>query len=119
MEKPSFTLQHVGINTANQEEALALVELFCQVLGFSARFPDTGAPFAGDGVEVMPGTGRGSKGHLAFYTPDISAAVAYLESQGVELDPSSVRYNSDGSLYLIYLRQEIGGFAIHILTDKR
>ena len=118
MDKPSFTLHHAGINAVDQQEAAALVEFFCQTFDFASRPSATGSSFAGECVEVMAGTGRGTKGHLAFYTPDINAAIAYLQERGIALDPDSAKYNSDGSLHLIYFKEEIGGFAIHILGER-
>ena len=41
-------------------------------------------------------------------------ARAYLESQGFEFDESSIKMKGD-KLNLIYLKDEIGGFAVHLL----
>lgn len=55
---------------------------------------------------------------MAFYTPDLKAAMAYLEECGYELDASSAKYEEDGTMRLIYLKDEINGFAVHLTTRK-
>ena len=63
--------------------------------------------------------GRGTLGHLAFYTPDIDRAIEYLKSQGYEMDYDSTRYEADGkTISLIYIKGEMNGFGIH-LTNKK
>ena len=44
---------------------------------------------------------------------------AYLEEKGYAMDPSTARYEADGkTLMLIYLKEEMNGFAIHLTTRK-
>ena len=45
--------------------------------------------------------------------------MAYLEEKGYAMDPSTARYEADGkTLMLIYLKEEMNGFAIHLTTRK-
>ena len=66
-------------------------------------------------MEAMKKTGKGRFGHIGMATPDCEAAVKDLESRGYEVDMSTAKYNPDGSLKVVYLKQEIGGFAVHII----
>ena len=38
-----------------------------------------------------------------------------LESRGFEVDMSAAGYKPDGTLNAVYLKQEAGGFALHIV----
>ena len=38
-----------------------------------------------------------------------------LESRGFEVDMSTAKYKPDGTLNAVYLKQEVGGFAVHIV----
>ena len=57
----------------------------------------------------------GAKGHIAYKTNYIERAVAYLRAKGVKINEESAKYNAKGKLIAIYLEEEIGGFAIHLL----
>ena len=70
---------------------------------------------SGSAVEVMRENYLGAKGHIAFGTPDIDAAVQWLEAQGFSVDPATAKYDKDGALKAIYLTEAFGGFAVHLL----
>ena len=57
---------------------------------------------------------RGTKGHIGIKTNFIERAKAYMERQGFEFDESSANVK-DGQLKAIYFKDEIGGFAIHLV----
>jgi len=116
---PEYTFAHLGINAENKEEALKTVETLCALFGLSPKIPEKGSPYAGKNIEVVPAGKNGKNGHFAFYTPDFAAAVKDLEARGIELDYSTVKNNPDGTPYLIYLKQELCGFAVHLLGDKK
>ena len=46
--------------------------------------------------------------------PSDEATRAFLEAQGFEFDPASANVK-DGALKAIYLKDEIAGFAIHLV----
>ena len=56
----------------------------------------------------------GKNGHIAVATNDIEKAKAYLAVRGVELDEETAKYKN-GKMIAIYLKEEIGGFAIHLV----
>lgn len=114
--KPEFTMQHIGINGADREEAVQIVTLFSQIFDLELRTEKKGSPFAGTCIEAMAGNGPGTHGHIAFYTPDMEAAIRYLEEKGVAVNHESAKRREDGSIYVIYLQDEIAGFAIQLIN---
>ena len=53
-------------------------------------------------------------GHIGIRTNFVERAKFFLENQGFEFDPSSASYK-DGQLKAIYLKDEVAGFAVHIV----
>lgn len=108
-----FSLAHVGINCVDFAEADSITRKFSDIFGFTYKEGNSSI-FAGEAVEVMKSMYLGQKGHIAIKTNSIDRAVAYLGSIGVEFNDDTRKYDNDGSLKNIYLKEEIGGFAIHL-----
>ena len=70
--------------------------------------------FSGTLVEIMKQDGRGEKGHIAFHVDDLPAAEKWFEARGFEIDETSRRLLFDGSISLVYFKEQIAGFAIHL-----
>lgn len=111
-----FTLAHVGINAGNMEEARNAAEMFQLIFGMPVH-PGNHSVFAGDGIEIMDGANKGTHGHIGIGTPNVAAAQAELERRGFEFDPSSKKFRADGVLNVIYLKDEICGFAVHLVGN--
>lgn len=111
-----FELQHVGINSENEREAYQIVQAFEKIFGFDKKDGNSSV-FAGDVVEVMKTPYLGKNGHLAVGTNSILRATAYLERQNIEIDMDTAKYK-DGKFISVYLKEEIGGFAIHLLQKQ-
>ena len=109
-----YSLAHVGLNAANAEEARKIAELFQAVFGLPVTEGITSI-FAGEAVEVMKTPYKGANGHIGIATPDVAAAKAELEAKGYTFDPDTAKYKPDGTLNAIYLTDEIGGFAVHLV----
>ena len=73
---------------------------------------------AGAGIEVNKSKGLGTHGHIAIKTKNIDRASAYLERCGVKLNWDSAKKGADGALVAVYLEEEIGGFAVHLVQAK-
>ena len=114
MSEIKYELAHVGINGANAEEALAIARLFAKVFNLSVKEGNS-SDFAGSAVEVMKEPYLGRLGHIGMGTPDCEEAVKDLESRGYAVDMSTAKYKPDGTLNAVYLKNEIGGFAVHIV----
>ena len=108
-----FELLHVGLNCGSEEEAEKVARQFSALFGWPVKLGNSSV-FAGTAIEVMKQNGRGTKGHIAVGCNSVMRARAYLESQGFEFDESSIKMKGD-KLNLIYLKDEIGGFAVHLL----
>lgn len=109
-----YSLAHIGINAANEDEARKAAELFCTIFGFALK-AGSSSIFAGSGIEVMKEPYLGTNGHIAIGTPDVAAAKAELEARGYTFREDSAKYKPDGRLNAIYLDGEIGGFAVHLV----
>lgn len=109
-----YSLAHIGINAANEDEARKAAELFCTIFGFELK-PGNSSIFAGGGIEVMKEPYLGKNGHIAIGTPDVAAAKAELEARGYTFREDTAKHKPDGRLNAIYLTEEIGGFAVHLV----
>ena len=107
-----FELAHIGINTESEADALAVANLFSAAFGFAVKNGNSSV-FAGTGVEANKNGGKGKNGHIAIKTNNIDRAMAYLERIGFEIDAESVKPG-----VAAYLKQEFGGFAVHLLQAK-
>jgi 2-dehydro-3-deoxyphosphogluconate aldolase/(4S)-4-hydroxy-2-oxoglutarate aldolase len=112
-----FSLVHIGINAANGEETAETARLFSSLFGFTQK-PGTGSIFAGDHIEVMRPPSLGRHGHLAIGTNSVKRSIAFLERKGLAFNPDSVKTDSKGAITVIYLKDEIAGFAVHLVQKK-
>lgn len=112
-----YELTHIGINASNATEAKEAVDLFKILFGFPIR-DDNWSFFAGDGIEIMKEPYMGTHGHIAIGTDDVPAAQAELEAKGFQFDFETAKYRPDGTLNVIYLKNEICGFAIHLVCNR-
>ena len=71
------------------------------------------AVFAGTAVEAVRSGGLGTHGHIGFYTNSIERAMAYFDAMNIPLNESAFKYNKNGEISCVYLKDEIGGFALH------
>ena len=83
--------------------------LFCQ----SVRETE-GAFFAGNLAEVLKTPYLGRLGHICIDTRDIDRAVSLLRRKGIAFNEDTWTRDEKGRLTTVYLREEYGGFAIHI-----
>ncbi len=111
-----FEFAHVGINAQTPEEGARMKEFFTDVMGYDNYREIPASYFTSDNkMELMKKMGKGTMGHLGFFVNDIPEAIAYLESRGYEMDYDTARYAPDGkTIRLIFLKEEINGFRIHI-----
>lgn len=112
--KNEFELLHVGINTANPEEALQLAQLLSATFNLEPRHGQK-SEFAGPYFECMKEPFLGANGHIAMCTADLEAAVTELKEKGFAFNMDTAAYNEDGRLKNIYIDGEFGGFAIHVM----
>ncbi len=110
----NFAFAHVGINCdtcrEGYENIFRLADTFDLILGNTRS-----SSYVGHEVEItkQPFKVRGPHGHLGYFTDNLERAIFYLEKKGIEFNYDSVKpYN--GKMYVIYLKEFLAGFAIHI-----
>ena len=103
-----FSLAHVGINCANEGEAEQTAKTLCALFGLEYK-AGSSSIFAGSAVECMKAPYLGKNGHIAIGTNSLDRAIYHLGRQGVEFDESTRKPKA------IYLKGEVGGFAIHLV----
>ncbi|MCR4961748.1 MAG: bifunctional 4-hydroxy-2-oxoglutarate aldolase/2-dehydro-3-deoxy-phosphogluconate aldolase [Lachnospiraceae bacterium] len=109
-----FELRHIGVNCDSEEEADGVAGRYDDLFGFTKKVGNSSI-FAGIEIEAMKKAGRGAKGHIAIGTNSVLRAKNYLETvKGVKFIEDSASYKN-GKLTAIYLEEEIGGFAVHLV----
>ena len=107
-------LGHIGINCADDAEALKTAELLGTLLS-KAVAPGNSSIFVGNKeFEIMKKPGRGTHGHIAIKCNSVDRAVYHLGQRGVKFDMDSM-VNKNGKNIAIYLADEVAGFAIHLV----
>ena len=108
-----LTVRHIGINDTSDEDARSDALALSRLMGWKAE--DCGkAWFAGDGFEVLKRPGRGEKGHIAIATDSVERAMFQWQRRGFVFEDQPVTAEG-GVIKAIYLKNTVGGFAIHLL----
>lgn len=111
-----FKLSHIGINGENEAEAMLQAQQFHKLFSFAVS-PGNSSIFAGDCIEVMKTPFLGKNGHIAFGTNSVSRAMHYLQNRGFAFREDTIKKDAKGKIKAIYLKEEIGGFAIHLVQN--
>ncbi len=114
MQMHGFQLRHVGFNMENKEQALAGMNLLGTLFGFEPK-PGNSGCFAGTAVELMYTPFHGEKGHIAIGCNFLDRAVFYFENMGMEFEPVSYEKFKAGESKAVYFKNDICGFAFHLL----
>ncbi len=111
-----FDLAHIGVNCQSEPEARKAAERMAFLFGLPQRI-NSGGTFVGKIVEVLNTPFRGTHGHIAIWTNYIERAVHYMTTVlGVEFfEPSR---DEQGKYVAIYMKEEIGGFAVHLMQRQ-
>ena len=113
-----LSVGHIGINSENEEKAKQVGAMLSMLLGAPVERETEKGLFVGPQFEVMKSMGRGTNGHIAILANNVERAIYHLGKKGIKFDEASATYNDDGTRMFIYLADEIGGFAIHLLQRK-
>lgn len=109
-----FGLAHVGINCESAPEAHRVADTFNEMFGF-APVENPSSIFSAGYVETMKSPFLGKKGHIAIAANCVERAKVYLEQKGVRFNEESAVYRADGKMQAVYMQEEVGGFAIHLV----
>jgi len=112
-----FSVAHIGINSDNEEGAIKGAELFNRLFGHPLKHGNKSV-FTGENIEFMKAPGFGAHGHIAIKTNSIPRATAYLERAGIVFDYESAQKDQKGNITALYLKEEILGFALHLVQTK-
>lgn len=112
-----FELAHIGINCENENEASDVSGKFANMFGWEQKVGNSSI-FSGSLIECMKSPFKGANGHIAVSCNSVRRAVYQLNHQGIEVDMSTAKYDADGRMTVVYLKDEFGGFAVH-LTEKK
>ncbi len=108
-----FEVAHIGINTQDEASAKVVSNKISNAFGFQAK-DGSSSIFASSGIEVMKSIYLGQNGHIAIRTNNIQRAIYYLEKHGFIIDQETAKHK-DGKMIAVYLKGEMGGFAMHLL----
>lgn len=109
-----FSLAHIGINGESKEEGMATAQWFADRFGFTAKEGGR-SNFAATYVECCNQKFPGKFGHIGISTLSPQRALAYFQAKGIPLREEFKNVDAKGNLVAIYLEEEIGGFAVHIV----
>lgn len=112
-----FELGHVGINTINEDTSMSVTKRIAAIFDLPLKEGNS-SNFIGTGIEVNKSMGLGTNGHIAIKTKSLPRAISYMERNGVEVDMSTAKGPEGGAIVAVYLKEEIGGFAVHLLQSK-
>ena len=96
-----------------QADDLKDAEMLSRLMGWPVDDHERAA-FVGDGFEIMKVPFYGTNGHIAIACNSIKRARWHMERRGFVFNDDSA-IMKDGKLRAIYLKDEIAGFAIHLL----
>lgn len=107
-----FELAHIGVNCDNEEGAIGVAQTISGIFRTQPRYMNN-AVFAGTAVEAVKSGGFGTHGHIGFYTNSINRAIAYFDAMDIPLNEKGIKRNKNGEITCVYLKDEVGGFALH------
>ena len=108
-----FEVAHVGVNCEDADASLAICKKIDEAFGLGIKKGNS-SNFASSGIEVMKSMYLGKNGHIAIRTNSVPLAVAELEKNGFVCDLNTAKYKGE-RMTAVYLKDEIGGFAMHLL----
>ncbi|MDF2843947.1 MAG: 2-dehydro-3-deoxyphosphogluconate aldolase/4-hydroxy-2-oxoglutarate aldolase [Herbinix sp.] len=109
-----FDLAHIGINAREETEAGTLASTLENILGYKSKVGNSSI-FIGSAIEIMKSPYLGTHGHIAIQTNYIHRAIYHLEMRGLSFDRNTAKFDEKNNLKAVYLVDEYGGFAIHLL----
>lgn len=110
-----LSVKHIGINNVNAQTAVDEAKKLSALLGWPLQKESEKGLFVGDSFEMMKTPFRGTHGHIAIATKNVDRAKWHMEQRGFVFDEETATFAPDGRMKFIYLKDEIAGFAIHLL----
>lgn len=108
-----FEFAHMGVNGTSEEDSLRTVRTLETAFKLTPKYGNS-SNFAGPAIEVTKEAGLGKYGHIAIRVNNMERALYYLKKRGFTADENTAKYKGN-KMNAIYLTEEIGGFAVHLL----
>ena len=108
-----FEVAHIGLNCEDAEAASAVCEKLNEAFALTVKDGNS-SMFASGGIEVMKSMYLGKNRHIAIRTNSVPLAIAELAKKGFVCGMTTAKYKG-GRMVAVYLKDEIGGFAVHLL----
>ncbi len=108
-----YEVAHIGINCLDEHVAKDVGHSFKNAFGLEFKEGNSSI-FVSDKIEVMKTKYLGENGHIAIKTNRVDLAINDLKSKGFKIDMSTAKYSGE-KIKTVYLKDEIQGFAIHLL----
>ena len=89
-------------------------KLLSSLLGWEIKDGNS-STFCGTGFEMMKKPFRGTHGHIAVGCTSVARAKWHLEQRGFVFEDESTASVKNGKMVAIYLKDEIAGFAVHLV----
>lgn len=109
-----FELAHVGMNYPDKDAAVDAANQLNERFPLGVKVGGK-STFLGTAVELMHMPYYGTHGHIGFKTNSPERARVYFESRGFAVIEDSITYDNKGNMKFFYLRDEVGGFALHVV----
>lgn len=107
-------LTHVGLNFDCSEEARNVADQLKTAFHMAAAEGNSSIFCGVKEVELMKAIGCGTYGHIAIGVTNIDRGIRFLKHRGVSVNLDTVVIKN-GVKIAVYLEQEIGGFAFHLM----
>ena len=108
-----YELAHIGLNAKDSKDSLSITKQFAKAFEFDVKEGNS-SNFASSYMEIMKEPYLGKNGHIAIATNNVESAIADLETRGFKADMKTAK-TKNGKTTVVYLENEIGGFAVHLL----
>lgn len=108
-----FEVAHIGINCKSSEASMAVCKKLNEAFGLAVKAGNS-SNFASNQIEVTKSVYPGKNGHIAVRTNSLAVAIHELENRGFACDMDTAKYKG-ARMTAVYLKQEFGGFAVHLL----
>lgn len=109
-----FHIMHVGINGKDADEGSQRARRFADIFDLPYKRGHK-SDFAGTILESGNMKFPGELGHIAIGTNSVERAKTYLQRKGVSFREEFKKVDEQGKMVAVYLEEEIGGFAVHLL----
>ncbi|MCQ2411353.1 MAG: bifunctional 4-hydroxy-2-oxoglutarate aldolase/2-dehydro-3-deoxy-phosphogluconate aldolase [Sphaerochaetaceae bacterium] len=108
-----FQFIHFGINTPSAEDASKAADCL-SIFGMQKKVGNS-STFMNAEIEVMHSMFKGECGHIGFKCYNVERSINYLSNYGFTVDEETVKTDAKGKIKVAYLKQQVAGFAIHLV----